>query len=139
MQVLLQWAVRDSNPRPPACKAGALPAELTAPARSRRIGSDRALHAVGEPLRAHALPPHRAQRPEAAGRLARPLVELWARPAARDEPGDRPPRLRSRRDALRSREQLRAAVWVGGRELRRPHGAGPAAVPRRARHLDESR
>jgi hypothetical protein len=29
------WAVRDSNPRPPACKAGALPAELTAPAAHR--------------------------------------------------------------------------------------------------------
>jgi hypothetical protein len=25
-----QWAVQDSNLRPPACKAGALPAELTA-------------------------------------------------------------------------------------------------------------
>ena len=27
-----EWAVQDSNLRPPACKAGALPAELTAPA-----------------------------------------------------------------------------------------------------------
>jgi hypothetical protein len=27
--VFLRWSVRDSNPRPPACKAGALPAELT--------------------------------------------------------------------------------------------------------------
>src|SRR4249919_4357361 len=26
----LQWAVQDSNLRPPACKAGALPTELTA-------------------------------------------------------------------------------------------------------------
>jgi len=25
-----EWAVRDSNPRHPACKAGALPTELTA-------------------------------------------------------------------------------------------------------------
>ena len=33
------WAVRDSNPRPPACKAGALPAELTA--RSRIETEDR--------------------------------------------------------------------------------------------------
>ena len=24
-----EWSVRESNPRPPACKAGALPAELT--------------------------------------------------------------------------------------------------------------
>jgi hypothetical protein len=24
-----EWSVRDLNPRPPACKAGALPAELT--------------------------------------------------------------------------------------------------------------
>jgi hypothetical protein len=24
-----RWSVRDSNPRPPACKAGAFPAELT--------------------------------------------------------------------------------------------------------------
>ena len=27
--VYLRWSVRGSNPRPPACKAGALPAELT--------------------------------------------------------------------------------------------------------------
>jgi hypothetical protein len=30
------WAVPDSNRRPPACKAGALPAELTAPAAQSR-------------------------------------------------------------------------------------------------------
>jgi hypothetical protein len=26
---MIRWSVRGSNPRPPACKAGALPAELT--------------------------------------------------------------------------------------------------------------
>ena len=29
-QLISKWAVQDSNLRPPACKAGALPAELTA-------------------------------------------------------------------------------------------------------------
>jgi DNA-binding MarR family transcriptional regulator len=29
-----RWSVRDLNPRPPACKAGALPAELTPRSRS---------------------------------------------------------------------------------------------------------
>ena len=33
----LAWAVQDSNLRPPACKAGALPAELTAPGHENRI------------------------------------------------------------------------------------------------------
>src|SRR6266571_2708452 len=31
----MRWAVQVSNLRPPACKAGALPAELTAPSRPR--------------------------------------------------------------------------------------------------------
>jgi hypothetical protein len=31
----LGWSVRGSNPRPPACKAGALPAELTPPVLSQ--------------------------------------------------------------------------------------------------------
>ena len=38
--------------------------------------------------------------------------------AARDEPRDRPPRVRPRDHALRPREQLRAAVRVGRGELR---------------------
>ena len=47
---------------------------------------------------------------------------LWqnfgARPAARDEPRDRAPRVRPRRHALRPRQQLRAAVRLGRGELR---------------------
>ena len=49
--VLAGWSVRGSNPRPPACKAGALPAELTprnlvlvgGAARRREPGHPRAL------------------------------------------------------------------------------------------------
>src|SRR5581483_1676408 len=89
-------------------------------------------------LRPHALQPLRAQRPEAAGDLARALVELRRRPAARDEPRDRAARVRPRRHPLRPREQLRAAVRLGRAELRAAARAGPAALPRRAPHLDES-
>ena len=39
-----EWAVQDSNLRPPACKAGALPAELTAPAAHRITQT---LHSTG--------------------------------------------------------------------------------------------
>jgi len=39
-QHILQWAVPGSNRRPPACKAGALPAELTAPAVRVQRGSE---------------------------------------------------------------------------------------------------
>ena len=31
------WEVRDLNPRPPACKAGALTAELTSPAKESEL------------------------------------------------------------------------------------------------------
>ena len=37
-----RWSVRGSNPRPPACKAGALPAELTPPVSApARVGQER--------------------------------------------------------------------------------------------------
>jgi hypothetical protein len=42
-----QWAVTGSNRRPPACKAGALPAELTA--RTRQLGGSYAVHGTSEP------------------------------------------------------------------------------------------
>ena len=41
------WAVRESNPRPPACKAGALPAELTA---RTRVASDAVIALESRPL-----------------------------------------------------------------------------------------
>ena len=68
---------------------------------------------------------------------------LWhnfgARPAVRDRPRDRPPRLRPRHHPLRPREQLRAAVRLGRGELRPDLPRRPAALPRRARDLDEGR
>ena len=91
------------------------------------------------PLRADALPPLRPQRTASARDLPRSVVELRARPSARDEPRDRPARIRPRGHPLRPREQLRAAVRLGGGELRRARRAGPAPLPGRARHLDEGR
>ena len=76
------------------------------------------------PLRPDALPPLRAQRPEAARGLARALAQLRRRPPARDRPRDRAPRVRPRHHALRPREQLRPAVRLGRGELR------PAAARR---------
>ena len=70
------------------------------------------------PLRADAVPPHRSQRPEAAGRLARPLEQLRRRPPARDEPRDRPSCVRPRDHALRPREQLRPALRLGRGDVR---------------------
>ena len=72
---LREWAVPGSNGRPPACKAGALPTELTAPAgeSSIRLGECPALlesaggagHRGGYPVR--------HPRPRASGRLLRGL------------------------------------------------------------------
>ena len=53
--------------------------------------------------------------------------------------GDRPPRLRPRDHALRPGQQLRAAVRLGGGELRPPARDDLRALPRRARDLDEGR
>ena len=89
------------------------------------------------PLRADALPPLRPERAEAPRDLARPLVELRARPRLRDGPRDRAPRVRPRDHALRPREQLRPAVRLRGGELRPAPARGPRAVPRRARHLHQ--
>ena len=47
---LRRWAVPGSNQRPPACKAGALPTELTAPPSSVARGSMRVLSPGCEPL-----------------------------------------------------------------------------------------
>ena len=58
---------------------------------------------------------------------------------ARDEPRDRPPSVRSRRHALRPREQLRAALRLGRGDVRAASGVRSRAVPRRARDLDEGR
>ena len=79
------------------------------------------------PLRADALPSHRAQRAEAPGDLARALEQLRRRPALRDEPRDRPPRVRSRDHALRPREQLRPALRLGRGDVRPPSGDRPRA------------
>src|SRR4029078_8049783 len=43
--------------------------------------------------------------------LARAVAELRPRAGVRDVAGDRPPSVRPRRHTLRSREQLRAALW----------------------------
>jgi hypothetical protein len=51
MQGLLQWAVQVSNLRPPACKAGALPAELTART-GKRIDTVASVGCVSRPLTA---------------------------------------------------------------------------------------
>ena len=42
-----RWAVTGSNRRPPACKAGALPAELTARALQSTSAAERGLAALG--------------------------------------------------------------------------------------------
>ena len=57
--------------------------------------------------------------------------------ATRAQPRARPPRLRPRHHALRPGEQLRPAVRLRRGDVRHADGAGPAPVPRRARHLDE--
>ena len=88
---------------------------------------------------ADALPPLRPQRPQAARDLARPVAELRRRPAARHAARDRAPRVRPRHHALRPGQQLRAAVRLGRGELRAHPGPRPAAVPRRAGHLDQGR
>ena len=59
--------------------------------------------------------------------------------AARDEPRDRAPRVRSRHHALRPREQLRPALRLGRGDVRRADAHRPRAVPRRARDLDQGR
>src|SRR6478609_7931241 len=72
----------------------------------------------GRPLRPHAVQEERAPGAEAARDLARPLAELRWRPPARALARDAAPRVRPWRDALRPREQLRAAVRGGREELR---------------------
>ena len=71
--------------------------------------------------------------------LPRSVVGLWVLPSARDEPRDRPARIRPRGHPLRPREQLRAAVRLCGGDLRRARRAGTAPIPRRDGHLDEGR
>ena len=87
----------------------------------RTILSADAVRARRRPLRPHALPANGSQRSSSPGHLARPVVELRARPPTGDEPRDRAARFRPRRYALRPREQLRAAVRLCGGELRRAH------------------
>ena len=63
-----RWAVQDSNLRPPACKAGALPAELTARGQKDHTNGPRASGA-----------PSGARRSTAEGRLCRPRGAASAR------------------------------------------------------------
>ena len=57
----------------------------------------------------------------------------------RGRPRDRPARLRPRDHPLRPREQLRAALRLGGGELRANAAGRPRPVSRRAHDLDQSR
>ena len=66
----------------------------------------------------HGLPLLRPQRAEAAAALARAVAELRHRPARGDAARDPAPGLRPGRDALRPRQQLRAAVRPRRGELR---------------------
>ena len=97
------------------------------------------VHRRRGPLRAHDVPTDRTQRPPAPGRVPRSLEQLRRRSPARDEPRDRPTRIRPRDHALRPREQLRPAVRVGGGDLRPAARDRPRALPRRAGDLDEGR
>ena len=108
--------------------------------RDPRVEETHDLRRRRRPLRADAVPPHRAQRAEAAGDLARALAQLRRRPAARDEPRDRPARVRPRRS------RTSTSRTTTGRPTARPRrrSAGCCAtdlapVPRRARRLDEGR
>ena len=56
---------------------------------------------------------------------------------ARRPAGDPAPGVRPRRDALRPRQQLRAALRLGRDQLRPDPARGPAPVPRRADHLHQ--
>ena len=60
-----------------------------------------------------ALPALRAQRPAAAGDLARPVAQLRRRPPARDQPRHPAPRVRPRHHPLRPGQQLRPAARLG--------------------------
>ena len=80
-----------------------------------------------------------AQRPPAAGDLARAVAELRRRPAARGQPRDPAPRVRPRHHALRPRQQLRAALRRRRDELRPHLRRGLPPLPRRADHLDQGR
>src|SRR3982751_4398010 len=57
------WEVRDLNPRPPACKAGALTAELTSLCRQGAPMIGKAVEVVNNPLEWH--PPGTARAPPA--------------------------------------------------------------------------
>ena len=108
------------------------------PRREEEVAAD-VIRCRRRPLRPDALQPLRPQRARAARDLARALAELRGHHSARDEPGDRASRVRSRRHPLRPREQLRPAVRLGGGELRPDHAGRPPALPRRARDLDQGR
>ena len=121
--------------RSDAARFGSVRFEATSATTGR--GAADAIRCRRRPLRPDALQPLRPQRARAARDLARALAELRRHHPARDGPGDRAPRLRSRRHALRPREQLRPALRLRGGELRPDHAGRPPALPRRARDLDE--
>ena len=135
-----EWALLHSaDPRRfEECAPARRSARFEIPARPQG-GSRDDVRRRGRSLRPDALQPLRRERSQPPRDLARALAQLRRRTTARDLPCDRASRLRPRRDALRSREQLRAAVRLGGGDFRSPTRAGPAAVPRRADRLHEGR
>ena len=94
------------------------PATLRGARRHGGLEERNELHGRLHALRAHALSPHGTKRSAPAGRLTRSVEQLRCRPAARDESGDRTPRVRPRRDPLRPREQLRPALRLRRGDVR---------------------
>ena len=124
----------------PTCGGGSVSSTTAAdaPSYAPRRGTRR-LRSCSRPLRRDAVPPVRAQRAQAARRVARVVAQLRPRPAVRHAAGDRPSCLRPRHHPLRSGQQLRPALRCGGGQLRPDARRRPRPVPRRAGDLDEGR
>src|SRR6185437_769140 len=86
-------------------------AETRARPGARAVGHRDDLRRRAASLPRDALPPVWAKRARPTRDLARAVAELRPRAAIRDVAGGRPPSVRPRRHTLRSREQLRAALW----------------------------
>src|SRR3569623_796473 len=81
----------------------------------------------------------RTKRARPAGNLAWAVAEFRRSGLVRNRPCGASPRVRSRRYALRSREQLRAAIWFRRGEFWTLDGGRLSTVSRRADHLDLGR
>ena len=96
---------------------------LHAPRRPGEI-SPNELCAGCKALRSREVSPLRSVGNRLAAGLARSVAEFWRRRRLRNRPRHDPPRLRSWCHPLRSRQQLRPAVRLRGRKLRRNPAQG---------------